>query len=552
MKSKISLCNKTVLLKDILRFAPLWGLYLAGGLLVMHSSTKHMLSDTLAISLSYRIGAMSVANLIYGALCALLLFGELFDVRRCRTLHATPVRRETWFSTHVLAGLSFSLLPNLIMALTLMPRLEGYWPDALLWLLGVELEFLFFFGLAMFCVMLAGNRFAAVAIYGILNFGALLIQWFVPTLYEPLLYGVELDLDILTVFCPVIYLCGRTTVIYSSNWLSSTFVRKTYGWPVGSVFEGIEKSWQYLVILAVLGIALGTAALLLYRRRNLERAGDALTVKALEPVFVVAFSLFVGGLLAFLGSLYANYLLFLAVGLLLGWIAAQMLIQRTVRIFRLRSFVGFALLVAILASTFAITKADPLNVSGWLPDAAQVESVTIDYDIGFYSFDYPKPITLAQKDNIQEVIELHEDVMEDRLPIPWKDKTETVRFIYRMQNGMTVSRQYAVNSEMKVLLKKFYSKAEYVLGYTDWEEYIQKPHYIQISERGLRGEDAKSLLKAIKADCEAGYMAQKWTYHYCDEQYTLYIDFVYGGPGGIKLLVYADAKNTIAWIEANT
>ena len=120
MKSRISLCNKTVFWKDIVRFAPLWVLYMAIGLLTLMPDNEQGTVFIWSRNVSQNIGYMSIVNLVYGVLCALLLFGELFDARLSRTLHATPVRRETRFLSHVLAGMCFSLIPNLMFMLTVM------------------------------------------------------------------------------------------------------------------------------------------------------------------------------------------------------------------------------------------------------------------------------------------------------------------------------------------------------------------------------------------------------------------------------------------------
>lgn len=558
MKSRISLCNKTVFWKDIVRFAPLWVLYMAIGLLTLMPDNEQGTVFIWSRNVSRSIGYMSIVNLVYGVLCALLLFGELFDAKLCRTLHATPVRRETRFLSHVLAGMCFSLIPNLMFMLTGMPQLGEYWQSGLVWLLAVELEFLFFFGLAVFCVMLAGNRFAAVAIYGILNFWALLIQWFIPTLYEPLLYGIEFNLDFLTVFCPAMYMYGRRTVLYAPHLFSSILEEETHGWPVGPVFRGMEESWLYPTILGALGILLGVAALLLYRRRNLERAGDALAVRKLEPVFAVIFSLFVGSTLATLGARYTNYLVLLAIGLLAGWIVAQMLIQRTVRIFRLRSFVGFALLAAILGSTFAITKADPLNVSGWLPDAEQVASVTVEKNDNLL-YKNNNSTVVVDYEYIQEAIDVHKRIIYTYGEVRnWRNSI-TVKFTYHMRDGRTVSRSYRIDEGLEVLLlRKFFSHPKHILCYTDWEKYIQEPHdatinAVDISEY-VQEEDVKFLLEAIKADCEAGNMAQDRKYHLYEYKYRVRIDTLYGVVGGVnptgRILIYPEAENTMAWIEA--
>lgn len=52
----------------------------------------------------------------------------------------------------------------------------------------------------------------------------------------------------------------------------------------------LTSRWSYLWICAGVGVLLLTAALLLYRRRKLETAGDFIAVKPLEPVFLVMYS----------------------------------------------------------------------------------------------------------------------------------------------------------------------------------------------------------------------------------------------------------------------
>jgi hypothetical protein len=58
---------------------------------------------------------------VYALVCALTLFGDLFNSRMCNAIHALPLRRESWFCTHALTGLCFSVVPNLVFALLMMP-----------------------------------------------------------------------------------------------------------------------------------------------------------------------------------------------------------------------------------------------------------------------------------------------------------------------------------------------------------------------------------------------------------------------------------------------
>ena len=68
MKLKALSFNKTLLRKDIFRFAPLWAIYLIGGLLVMLTSFSGGMVPQDARWLSSTMGPFSVINMIYAAL----------------------------------------------------------------------------------------------------------------------------------------------------------------------------------------------------------------------------------------------------------------------------------------------------------------------------------------------------------------------------------------------------------------------------------------------------------------------------------------------------
>ena len=159
MKSRISFFEKAVFRKDITRFAPLWAIYLIGGLLVMMTIVSGRNYYYASRALAETIGPFSILNLIYALLCAQSLFGDLFNTRHCNALHALPPRRETWFVSHTVSGLLFSVVPHIIGAAVVTLQLKGMWYISLIWLLGMVLEYLFFFGLAVFSVFCTGNTF---------------------------------------------------------------------------------------------------------------------------------------------------------------------------------------------------------------------------------------------------------------------------------------------------------------------------------------------------------------------------------------------------------
>ena len=157
MKSRISFFDAATWKKDITRFAPLWVLYTVLMLVtvlptVTDSSWYHPVRH-----LEGTLELLAFFNMLYAAIVAQLLFGELFNGRLCNALHAMPVTREARFGSHVCTGLAFSFVPNLLTALLMMPTLGKFWFTAILWLSVVCLQYVFFFGVGVLSVMCTGS-----------------------------------------------------------------------------------------------------------------------------------------------------------------------------------------------------------------------------------------------------------------------------------------------------------------------------------------------------------------------------------------------------------
>ena len=261
----------TVLKKDLLRFAPVWAVYLIAGLLVqsvMLGANQYDMSQNLANFLGR---AMALVNCGYAIVVALLLFGDLFSSRLCNALHAMPLRRENWFLTHFTAGILFSLLPNLVLTGVFAFFLQQLWYTAFLWLGATMLSYLFFFGLATLTVMATGNRFAALTVYALLNFVSLEVYWVIYELIVPTLYGVRLPVDGFAAFSPVVWLLSVDTPLYSLTWMDASDVPAVIppGYHRGDAYKlaGFGDQWGYLFLIAAVGLACAVGALLLYRRR---------------------------------------------------------------------------------------------------------------------------------------------------------------------------------------------------------------------------------------------------------------------------------------------
>ena len=124
MKLKTSFFKGITLKKDILRFAPIWALYFIGMMLIIMGMGNYQSYDRYARNfMPGFVTAFGIVNLCYAAICANLLFGDLYNTKLCYSLHAMPYRRESWLLTHLLSGLLFSIVPNSIAMLYLMFQL---------------------------------------------------------------------------------------------------------------------------------------------------------------------------------------------------------------------------------------------------------------------------------------------------------------------------------------------------------------------------------------------------------------------------------------------
>ena len=440
MKRKTIFFDGTVFKKDILRFAPLWALYLAGGLLMAFGSGLH------ASALESSMGKMGVICFLYAMLAAQLLFGDLFDARLCHALHAIPLRREGWFLTHVTAGILFSLVPNLLIGLAMMLFLGQFWYTALIWLLVTELQYVFFFGLSVLCMMVSGTRLAAVTVYMILNFFALAVSWIDDTVFLPTHYGIINRTERYIPFLPLQGLSDESdyfTIIHSSN----CWCRGQSGWdwsdPHIQYWGGFGTSWNYLIILAVIGLVAAVTALLLYRKRDLESAGDFIAFKWQKPVFAASFTFCAAAFAQKLGyEMEVPFYLFLILGLVMGYFISQILLHHSLRVFKRKNWVVLAVALALMLGAVGLCETDGFGIVRWTPDAEKVESVTVaqgrvkDMNSGNIK------LLLEEPAQIRQLIQQHKLLCAEEQPDGFvKDRLE-ITICYTMKNGRQVYRYY--------------------------------------------------------------------------------------------------------------
>ena len=271
--------------KNMARFWPIWAVYALGWLvglplnLILNGQTTSTMNGMsyvryFAVDTVRQLATFPTVatTLCFAILAAMAVFSYLYNSRSVAFFHALPLRREDLFLTNYLSGLSFLVLPAAgVFLLTLLAELALGVLDLrglLVWLLVQVLLSFFFFSFAVFCAMFTGHILALPAFYGILNGLAVGLLYLVNQVLASFVYGY-VDVGRLTELC---------------DWLSPFFrlnnaLNVETAWSVEGAgadritmiqFHGMGTVFVY----ALAGAVLTAAALALYRRRQLEGAGD--------------------------------------------------------------------------------------------------------------------------------------------------------------------------------------------------------------------------------------------------------------------------------------
>ena len=558
MKLRTSFFNGWVLLKNLIRFAPVWVLYAIGedlGLLMLNLDKVGIAADDLA----HIMGPVSIFHAGYALIVAACLFGDLFDSRMCNGLHAMPMRREGWLITNLVSGFLFALIPAIVGGVVAVIALKEFYWIGLLWQATSLLQFVFFFGIAVFSAMCAGKRLGMVAIYGILNFLSVLILWVASTVFEPLLPGVVLSGDWFNLFCPLVSMAGHT---YINFYYDST---------LGGFFKGFYfDNLNYLYICAGIGVLFTVLGWLLYRKRRLETAGDFISFRPMRVFFLLAYTVAVGVLLYSFGDvlgLYRDYG-FLVVGLLIGWFTGWMLLERTVKIFNKKVFLGLVAFAVVFAGSIGLTIMDPMGIAAYVPEADEIESACLYLSTDYYNFVHGSGVEdnrdLTEPEEIAQVQQLHRMMQESAKNAD--EECITVHVRYERKNGMTVLREYEIPSQSKTAeeLNDYFSDLSNVFGTYDWESIKKNVKVINIYLRGGTAgiditdpQQIQALFAALEADSAENTMAQH-DYFHLNQEYVGTVDIAWETikatdngsiTRGESVSIYEDCVHTWAFCE---
>lgn len=449
MKSKISFFNAGIFKSMLKRFWPLWTAYFAVWFMCLPlpllvarlQGVKESAVTVVAAAMKTSVDASVVSGFLMGILAAMAVFGFLYNSRSCGMIASTPVRREAVFCSAYLAGTLPVLAVNLLIAVlnwlfTLSSGVESAYifkMNAILFAVN-SMEFLIFFSISAFIAMLTANIVALPVLYLIFNFVFLGMEYVVRMLYGMFVFGYnELPVCILEFMSPLIYLFIRIG-------LSATKTAVTL------------TNWSALLGYIIAAVVLTAAALLLYRKRRMESAGDVIAVKSLRPVFkfcVTTCAALCLGLLFFviISTLFTSLsmsMLVLSAGLIIGafigYFASEMLLKKSFHVFK-GNWKGFVI-TAVLCIVFAfVCVTDLFDLSSQLPDIDDIEMIVCNREAGGYD--------VTERSDIEAILKVNKAIIDDRDKYEGLDDTdyESVGYVslrYKLRDGRVICRGYTL------------------------------------------------------------------------------------------------------------
>ena len=430
MPLKRSSFNPTLFGKNLTRFWPIWTLYSLIWLftLPIELFVKHMnqLGRGGSLTYLYRMANKTILTLtadlgillafVFGVLAAMAVFSYLYNARAAGLMHTLPIRRGGLFLTSYLSGLTFLLGPHLLVALLTLATeaaagVLNAW-NVVLWFLIQSGMCFFFYTFAVFCAMFTGHILALPAFYGILNFLVLGVAGLLESLISMFTFGYD----------------GGNFLVSLAQWFTPTLKLAGELYFRTVTENGVEvelfTGFQFVLLYMAAAVVLLLCAFAVYNRRQIETAGDVVSVRWARPIFKYGFafcSALAGGMLLYylLSAMFSSVVLPLTICMVvcgaLGVLVAEMLLQKSFKVLS-RSWRGALSIGLVVVVLMAGLSKDLFGLESWVPAPGDVKSVTVSL-YSFPPYDDARGTTEDEMTDpavITKAIAIHRAIVEDR------------------------------------------------------------------------------------------------------------------------------------------
>lgn len=536
MKSKTSCFNATIFKKNISHYWPVWVLFLCYLFIILpvniwtdatnayyFENVSAAVRDKQIMGNAIRLAITPAPVFLFAAVMALAVFSYLYTARNANAIHALPVNRLELFVTNYVSGLLFLLVPEILafvaaVMVCLANQITSieylFW-----WLLCVGGVSFFAYSFAVFVAMFTGLAFAMPFYFVIANYLYVGCMYLVFAVKNLLCYGLmdsAWNPGKSCILSPLYYLSNnlRARVIYDDN-----------GTAAGISVSG----WELVIGYAAAALVLTAAAYWLYKRRQIENAGDFVSIAVVKPVFRwgvalcggTAMTLFATGIIREArGTVNTFPYVLLCMLFFCGfcfWLA-EMLLQKNFKVFRKKKLVEWAAVLVVSVGFVLLFRLDVFGIEKRVPELSEVKTA-------FVNMDYPIELT---EEELPELLALHRQIIENKKEYQENEQTKDGKYYYTtlryyLKNGEVFERRYALPVTETYLTDETSPTATFIrwekqperlkqqvlgLAYESNEYYTG---YIDLySEEGenityyFEREELQQIIEAIQKDIEEG------------------------------------------------
>ena len=396
------------------------------------------------------------------AVAGMLVFHYLKNPPAADFLHSLPVPRRTFFNTHFTAGLVLITVPVILTTLFSL-MLVWFSPaadwlniaDVLHWAGTTLLMNLIIYSFTVMVGMFTGVTAAQGAFTYILLFLPVGLGMLITYNLEALVFG----------FNSYHLSMGRLSA-FPMDSLSPLVRIATL--PYDALRSGEVLGYLTASLLLVLG------AWQLYKHRRMERNRHTIVFQGLRHFFLLGITLcvmLVGGLYSYVmnSSLHwivAAYILFS----LIGYTIAQAVLQKSLRIFSLQHYRGYAACLVLMILLVGGVTTDILGYEQRVPDSADIQGAYAGRQWHAWNYHNQESNGLYRSpENIALVRELHQAVLarEDRHHQP-HHPYRNLTIIYQLKDGGLMLREYRID-------EAHYATYLEALRETEEDKYMEYP-----------------------------------------------------------------------------
>ncbi|KGG79908.1 hypothetical protein Y919_09245 [Caloranaerobacter azorensis H53214] len=458
MKSQTSYFNKAIIIEDLKRF---WGIGALYFLALIFSGPIFFLIDienTDTIN-SYFETYISIDNhvfqIIFAIIFPLILGTLIFRYMQLKNstgmIHSFPFTRNILFNSHVLASSIILFIPIFVNFIIMFFIYNGIYT-------GTNIAASYIYRWLLVTLILNYTVFLMTVFTGMIS-GVSLIQAILSLIFLLLPLGLT-GLVMLTLDTMLFGYAANDTII-------ENFALKVIpitGGLFGKNINPLLIIW-YITLLVILFLV----SKFLYNRRNLESAGDSIVFDILKPIFkygVTFCSMILGGLYFSFAVTKNHFWLYFGffIGALFGYIIAEMIIRKSIRVFdKLYGFIPFVLAAGLF---FTIIDLDLIGYENKLPNLDEIEGAYFGSYVNEKSLK-KDDLLIRNKNGIIYILKLHETIINNKSEIEntlSENRNRRIAIGYKLKNGSILMREYSVPQKMfnnNPYIKKIYELKEY-------------------------------------------------------------------------------------------